>query len=104
MHVMVAAKHDASAYFLSSAAVKHHGFCHVADTVLGPTLGSLVGAPNVFESVAPWTAAGVMPWLGPFGENATLPLLCLRQVPFSKYMPVLIGGRMHRKVSVSERL
>jgi hypothetical protein len=63
MHVMVAAKHDASAYFLSSAAVKHHGFCHVADTVFGPTLGSLVAAPNVFESVAPLTVAGVRPWL-----------------------------------------
>jgi hypothetical protein len=25
VHVMVAAKHDASAYFLSSAAVKPHG-------------------------------------------------------------------------------
>jgi len=27
MHVMVAAKHDPSAYFLSSAAVKPHCFC-----------------------------------------------------------------------------
>jgi len=83
MHVMVAAKHDASAYFLSSAAVKPHCFCQVADTVLGPTVGSFVDTPSVFESVAPSTVAGVIPWPGPLGENITWPSLCFRHAPFS---------------------